>query len=94
MLVLLGLVFLEAVLVAEFGPYKWRHAIHQQSERLFPSERYDPHPDMDWEFELLFRQNPWARTAYYGVVGFLALINGYLISKVWRALVPTRRGEA
>jgi hypothetical protein len=87
LLVFSGLVFVEAGLLAEFGPYQWRHGIHQQSERVFPSKKYDPHPDMDWEFELMFRQDPRSRAAYYAVLGFLALIDGYLITKVWRSLV-------
>lgn len=93
LLVVLGLIFVEAGLLAEFGPYQWRHGIHAQFERVFPSKRYDPHPDMDWEFELMFRQDPWSRAADYGVLGFLAVIDGYLISKAWRALLTPRPGE-
>jgi hypothetical protein len=90
LLVLSSLVFVEAGLLAEFGPYQWRHGIHQQSERVFPSKRYDPHPDIDWEFESMFRQDPWSRAAYYAVLGFLALVDLYLITKIWRSLVHTK----
>jgi hypothetical protein len=62
------------------------HAIHQQSERIFPREKYDPHPDMGWEFELDYRQHPSHRVAMYGLLGTLVLGVAYLISKVWRRL--------
>lgn len=68
-----------------FLPYR-SHAIHQQFERVFPSERYDPHPDMDWEFELDFRQYPSHRIASYALLGILVIGVAYLISKVWQKL--------
>ena len=84
-ILLLTLVLFEAAVLEEFLPYEWRHAIHQQSERVFPSKQYDPHPDMDWEFELDFRQHPWHRTVVYGVSTIPAIGNVYLIAKVWKA---------
>jgi hypothetical protein len=83
---LLTLVLLEAAFLEGFLPYEWRHAIHQQSERVFPSKRYDPHPDMDWEFELDFRQHPSHRAAFYGLSATIAIGNAYMIAKVWKAL--------
>ena len=86
LLILLStLALFEADVLEGFLPYEWRHAIHQQSERVFPSKQYDPHPDMDWEFELGFRQHPWDRTVVYGVSAILAIGNAYLIAKVWKA---------
>jgi|KBSSwiStaDraftv2_1062776.scaffolds.fasta_scaffold428360_1 hypothetical protein len=85
-IVLGGLVALEAGLLEGFLPYEWRHAIHQQSERIFPSERYDPHPDMDWEFELDYRQHPWHRAVMYGFQGILVVGVGYLILRTGRVL--------
>ncbi len=85
-ILLLALVFLEAVILEGFLPYEWQHAIQQQSERVFPSERYDPHPDMSWEFELDFRQHPSHRVVAYGVTAILTIGNAYLIAKVWKAL--------
>ena len=57
-LALAGLVLFEAGLLEGFLPYGWRHAIQPRTERVFPSLKYDPHPDMDWEFELDFQQHP------------------------------------
>jgi hypothetical protein len=86
LLVLSVLLLVEADLLEGFLPYQRRHAIDQRFERLFPSRPYAPHPDMDWEFELMFRQNPRMRDANYIVLGLLALVDGYLFFKVWRAL--------
>ncbi len=83
---LAGLFVIEIGLMESFLPYKWQHAFHQQSERIFPSEKYDPHPDMGWEFELDYRQHPSHRVAMYGLLGTLVLGVAYLISKVWRRL--------
>ena len=85
-LALAGLVFVEVALIESFLPYEWRHAIHQQIERAFPSPKYEPHPDMDWEFELDFRQHPVHRVVMFGVVGVLAAGVAYLILKTWRKL--------
>jgi hypothetical protein len=86
MTLLLALVILEGAVLEGFLPYAWQHAIQQRSERVFPSTRYDPHPDMAWEFELDFRQHPSHRAVLYGVLAILAIGNAYLISKVWKAL--------
>ena len=83
--VLFGLVLIQAALLEGILPYEWRHAIHQQSLRIFPSERYDPHPDMDWEFELDFRQHPSHRAILYAVTGILTLGNVFLYAKVLQA---------
>ena len=55
-----------------------RLAIHLQTERVFPSAKYDPHPDMDWEFELDYRQHPAHRVLLHGAVGVLMTGVGYL----------------
>ena len=91
---LLALVLVEAAILEGFLPYEWRHAIHQQSEKLFSTKKYDPHPDIDWEFELDFRQHPSHRAIVYGVSAILAIGNGYLIAKVCKALLRLRRSRA
>jgi hypothetical protein len=83
---LVALIIIEIGLLEGFLPYRWRHAVHEQSERVFPSQKYDPHPDMDWEFELDYRQHPSHRVAMYGFLGTLVLGVAYLISKVSRRL--------
>lgn len=88
--ILVVLVLVEMILVEEFLPYKWRHAIHQRTERIFPTETYAPHPDMDWEFELDFRQHPTHRAVEYGVHGVLVVIDSYLIAVTWRKFVRFR----
>jgi len=85
-IVLGGLIVLEAGLLEGLLPYEWRHAIHQQSERIFPSARYDPHPDMDWEFELDYRQHPWHRAVTHGFQGILVIGVAYLILRIGRGL--------
>jgi hypothetical protein len=85
-MLLLALVLFEAAIFEGFLPYEWQHAIRQQSERVLPSKRYEPHPDMGWEFELDFRQHPSHRAVFYGVSAILAIGNAYLIAKVWKAL--------
>ena len=93
-ILLLTLVLVEAAILEGFLPYEWRHAIHQQSEKLFPSKKYDPHPDMDWEIELDFRQYPSHRAIVYGVSAILAIGNGYLITKVRQALLRLNASAA
>jgi hypothetical protein len=83
-LALAGLAVVEIGLLESFIPYEWRHSIHQQTERVFPSAKYDPHPDMDWEFELDYRQHPAHRVVMYAVVTVLVTGVGYLIGKTWR----------
>ena len=83
---LVGLIIIEIGLLEGFLPYKWQHAIHQQSERIFPSAKYNPHPDMGWEFELDCQQHPSHRVAMYGFLGALVVGVACLISKVWRGL--------
>ena len=82
---LCGLPIVGAGLLEGFLPYEWRHVIHQRFESIFPSPVYAPHPNMDWEFELHFREHPLQRWIEYGVLGVLTLGDAYLISKAWRA---------
>ena len=82
---LCGLLYLGTVLLECFLPYEWRYAIDQRFDRISPSPVYAPHPNMDWEFELDFRQHPWHRLIQYAVLGVLTLGDAYLISRVWRA---------
>lgn len=82
---LCALVYLGTGLLEGFFRYEWRHAIDQRFERIFPTSVYPPHPDMDWEFELDFRQHPSHRIVQYAVLSVLILGDAYLISLVWRA---------
>ena len=96
LILLLALVLLEAVILEAFLPYEWQHAIQHQTDRIFPREKYDPHPDMGWEFfELDYRQHPSHRAVLYAVAAILSVGNAYLIAKVWKALnrlkAPTAR---
>ena len=86
-LALAGLLIVELGLLESFLPYEWRHAIHQQTDRVFPPHpKYDPHPDMDWEFELDFQQHPAHRFVMFGIVGVLVAGVAYIIMKTWRKL--------
>lgn len=85
--ILLVLVLVEVSLLVEFLPYRWRHAIYQQTGRIFPTGTYAPHPDMDWEFELDFRQHPWHRALSYGALGLLVLMDTLLIVIIWRRFI-------
>lgn len=76
--ILLVLVLVEVSLLVEFLPYRGRHAIYQRAGRIFPTGTYAPHPDMDWEFELDFRQHPWHRAVSYGALGLLVLMDTLL----------------
>lgn len=80
------LILLEVGLLEGLLPYEWRHAIHQTTERVFPSPKYDPDPDLDWEFELDFRQHPAHRVEMFGIVGVLVSGVAYLIMRTWREL--------
>jgi len=96
---LCGLLYPGADLLEGFLPYKWRHAIDQRFDRIFPTPVYAPHPDMYWEFELDFRQHPWDRLFAYAVLSILIFGDAYLISRVWRAFrkspqfLPTAVGQ-
>jgi hypothetical protein len=83
---LCGLLYLGAGLRQGFLPLEWRHAIDQQFERIFPSHVYAPHPDMDWEFEMDFRQHPWHTRIEFAVLGVLTVGDACLISRVSRAI--------
>ena len=85
-IVLAGLFIFEIGLLEGFLPYKWQQEIYQQSERIFPSKKYEPHPDMGWEFELDYRQHPSHRIAMYGLQGVLVVGVAYLITRVWKKL--------
>ena len=91
---LFALMYLGAGLLEGFLPYEWRHAIDRRFEQVFPSPVYAPHPDMDWEFELDFRQHPWHRLIQYAVLGALTLGDAYLLSRVWRAIRKSRTNRS
>ena len=88
---LAGLIVIEVGLLEGFLPYEWQHAVSQRSEQILPTQKYEPHPDMGWEFELDYRQHPSHRVAMYGFLGTLVLGVAYLILKVWSALRQTKR---
>jgi len=81
-----GLLYLGAGLLEGFLPYEWRHAIDQRFERIFSRRVYAPHPDMDLEFEMDFRQHPGHRLVEFALLGVLAIGDAYLILRVWRAI--------
>jgi hypothetical protein len=83
---LAGLFIFELGLLEGFLPYEAQHAIHQRSERIFPSKRYEPHTDMGWEFELDYHQHPSHGIAMYGLLGVLVFGVAYLILKIWKRL--------
>src|SRR5229473_6591987 len=87
LLALLGLVVVEARLLEGFFPYEWPHPINQLIERAFPTPRYDPHPNMSWEIELVLREHPWYRDVEYVAPSLLVLGDGCLVVLVWRVLV-------
>jgi hypothetical protein len=80
LLLVLQLVLLEGLL-----PYEWRHPIADVLDRVFPPQRYEPHPNMDWEIETVLRQHLAFRIAVYLITAVLATGNAFLITKVWRA---------
>jgi hypothetical protein len=86
-----GLIVIEMALFESFLPFEWQHAISQWSEQIFHTQKYEPHPDMGWEFELDYRQHPSHRVAMYGFLGALVLGGAYLISRVWSALRQIKR---
>jgi hypothetical protein len=79
------LVVFELFLLEGFLPYDWRHPISEQLDRIFPAQRYDPHPNMDWEIETVLRQHPLYRITLYLITAALATGNAFLIVKVWHA---------
>jgi hypothetical protein len=89
LIALCGLLYLGTGLVEGFLPYEWRHAIDQRFESIFPGPVYAPHPNIDWEFELDFREHPWHRLIQYLVLGVLTIGDAYLISRAWRAFRKT-----
>jgi len=86
LIALLGLLYLGAGLLEGFLPYEWRHSIDQRFETIFPRPVYAPHPNIDWEFELDFREHPVHRLIEFAVLGVLTVADAYLILKVWRAI--------
>ena len=87
---LCGLLYVGAGLVESLFPYEWRHAIDQRFDRIFPGRVYAPHPDMDLEFEMDFRQHPAHRLIEFAILGVLIIGDAHLILKVWRAIRKSR----
>jgi hypothetical protein len=85
-----ALIIVEVALLEGFLPYEWQHAINQRSERAFSSQQYGPHANLDWEFELYFRQHPRQRNIQYAAFGILTLANACLIAKVWQAFKSSK----
>ena len=86
LIALLGLLYLGGGLLEGFMPYEWRHAIDQRFESIFPRPVYAPHPDMDLEFEMDFRQHPVHRLIEFAFLVVLTVADAYLILRVWRAI--------
>ena len=86
LITLVGLLCIGADLLEGLLPYEWRHTIDQRFDHIFHLPTYEPHPNIDWEFELDFREHPRDRVIQYAVLVALILGDGYLISRVWRAL--------
>jgi hypothetical protein len=85
LIVLLGLVVLELLLLEGFVPYGWHHPISEALDHIFPSQEYKPHPNMDWEIEMVLRQHRLLRIGLYLFTAALATGNAFLISRVWKA---------
>jgi hypothetical protein len=85
LLVLAGLFLLELAPLEAYLPYEYTHAIAERLDRVFHIKPYPPHPNMDWEFELDFRQHPSHRITMYVITAVLATGNAFLIAKVWKA---------
>jgi len=81
---MISLVAFELVLLEGDLPYEWSHAISERVDRVLHIEPYAPHQNMDWEFELDFRQHPSHRIAMYLIITVLATGNAFLIAKVWK----------
>jgi hypothetical protein len=84
LVVMIGLLGLELALLEAYLPYEWSDPISERVDRFFHTEPYAPHPNMDWEFELDFRQHPSHRIAMYVITAILATGNAFLIAKVWK----------
>ena len=69
-----------------FLPYDWPHPINHLYERVFPTPKYDPHPNMAWEFELDFRQHPWHRVLADALLILQSAVYFSLILMIVRAL--------
>ncbi len=83
--VFLALVVLELILLEVFIPYGWHHPISELLNRIFPPQGYKPHPNMDWEIEMMLQQHHLLRIGLYLITGVLAIGNALLISRVWKA---------
>jgi hypothetical protein len=84
LIALLGLVVLELLLLESFVPYGWHHPILGALDHIFPSQEYKPHPNMDWEIEMVLRQHSSLRICLYLLTAAFASGNAFLISKVWK----------
>jgi hypothetical protein len=78
----------------EFLSFDWQHAINQRSERIFSSQRYEPHPNLDLEVEIYFQRHPLQRRIEYGVFGMLTLANTYMIAKALQAIRSSKTRAA
>ena len=92
LLLVVVLVVFELFLLEGFLPYKWHHPISDQLDRVFPSQKYEPHPNMDWEIETVLSQHPVYRIVLYLITALLATGNALLISKIWKARRRLPRG--
>ncbi len=78
------LVVFELFLLEESLPYQYQYAVSEQMKRAFPTQRYDPHPHLDWEIETVLQQHPSYRIALYLITAALPTGNAFLIAKVWK----------
>ena len=84
-LLLAALVLLEFWFLESFLPYNWRHPISESWNYVFSSKPYPPH-DMNFEIEMFLRDHLLWRIGIYLATALLAIANGTLIRKVWKAL--------
>jgi len=91
-LLLAVLLLLELWFLESFLPYGWHHPISELLNRVFPSQPYASHPRMDLEIEMFLRDHPLWRICSYALTAFLAIANGVLISKAWKALRKLNSG--
>jgi hypothetical protein len=85
LIVLLGLVVLELLLLESLVPYRRHHPVSEALGHIFPSQEYQPHPNMDSEIEIVLRQHRSLRIGLYLLTAALATGNAFLISRVWKA---------